>query len=434
MAASKAELWDQLSKTIRIVDELWKFTAVNTPNFITMQDTLEQAYEGNHISATAGAILVLRNSIATAVVTQSRATISELLKELVKIGYSSEATSPQLALAQLAFSMDAASETVAERATTFNAISAGGSNVGDGTVYRVTFDPYGNKIEGGAFDGGITRCEIVSDKNTGRSSGNELMKIFGSGIPPIDNLDLGNAPYGNISAEVVSTNQISLIANSGFEDSSGTGGSDITFDNWTLGSSTDADVDTTNFHRTPAGDTAPQSLKFTDDNTILQYIADGAIDADLPVIFILRYNREVGSCDGTLTIRLGSKTEDVTLSAQTGWNDLVLGVTANEGWYDEFKEDNAGEGVRVYITLTSRSTGTLLIDSLIVSQPHLYNGCYYLPVAGENDFLERDYFTFTDAVAGTSGGTGRIQFTLARLYGMSLPHTSSGFPTYADAT
>lgn len=114
--------------------------------------------------------------------------------------------------------------------------------------------------------------------------------------------------------------------------------------------------------------------------------------------------------------------------ADTTWLDVVIGTSGSDGWYDNFKEDSSNSGVRVQISLASRTTGSLGLGEIILAQPNIYDGKYYLLTAGRTDFLRGDYFTITDSVANT----GRIQTTLARLFNFQFPHTS-GAPTYADA-
>jgi hypothetical protein len=184
---------------------------------------------------------------------------------------------------------------------------------------------------------------------------------------------------------------------------------------------------TADYYRKAPGLTSGISLQFTDSTYVQQDLGSTFLDLTKPVILIVRYKR-LSSCDGTLTITLGTQTNAVTFSAESGWNDICIGVGADEeGWYDVFKEDNSGAGFKVKIALSSRTTGTLLIDEVVLIQPTLFSGLYYVVTAGATDYLKEDYFTFTDS----SSDTGRNQFWLARLYGKHLPHTS-GTPTYAD--
>jgi len=420
----KSELWGQLANAVKIIDELWKFGAVNSPNLVTLIDTLSQSYLGNHVGSTTAAVKTLRTAISTQSV--NTAVLQPIILELAKRGYNSRATAVSDALDDIARGMDALTETVAERNITYGSVTAGGSNVGDGTVLRLTTDEYGNKIEDGAWDGGITKVEITQDKNTGVSGGSEKGLIYGSGVTPYDNLEMGDAPNGSLVVTAMNAAN-SILTNSDFETSSGTGAT-LAFTGWTLSDPEDFSEETTVTYND-----SDQAIEFEDNANILQYIPDasGSLDSSKPAFLIVPFYR-VSSCDGTLTIRLGSQTESVALSAQSGWNLLVLGVADEKGWYNNFKEDSSDLGVRVQISLASRTTGSLVIDNVILAQPSAFNSKYYMLIAGDSDFINGDYFTFTDSVNGTSGGDGRIQFTLSRLFGKYLPHTS-GSETYADA-
>ncbi len=422
--ASKAELWTQLSNAIKIVDELWKFGATNTANLVTLIDVLTTSYRGNHVADITSAVKSLRTAISNQSV--NTAVLSPILIELAKIGYDSLSTSASLALDDIAKGMDTASETVSERNWTYGSVAVGGSNIGDGTVLKLTIDVYANEIEDGAWDGGITKIEVTQDKNTGSAASSESAIVFGSGEIPYDNLDMGDAPAGTASLTAID-NSNGILTNGGFETSSGTGAT-LAFSGWTLSDATDFLEEIT----TTYGNTA-QAISFEDNANILQYItqASGAIEKEKPIFLVVPYYRDA-SCDGNLTIRLGSNTTTVALVAQAGWNYLIIGNADENGWYENYKENDSDLGVRVQITLASRTTGNLIIDNVILAHPTAFNSKWYMMLAGDTDYINGDYFTFTDSVNGVLGGDGRIQYTLSRLFGKYLPHTS-GTPTYADA-
>jgi len=430
MAASKSEYWDQLAKAVRIEDELYKFANANTPNFLGLLDTLQQAYEGNHIGNTESGFNSLRSSLSSIAGANTR--LQYIILDMAKVIYGSRATAVAAAIDDINVGLNSDSETVMNRAWTYASISAGGSNVGTGTVYRVTKDKYDVAIESGAANGGTVKVLINSDKNAGRTSGQEQGVIYGSGIIPVDNLYLGTAPNGSAILTAFRA-QDGLLSNGDFYESDGTGGTDITFDDWTLSDSTKFYQETSIYYRKKYGQSAGTSLKFVDNASATQYFVDLQSTADLtkPFFLIARLRRG-DSCDGTLTMRLGSQTvtQDITSLTNDIWTDLTLGVGAtNKGWYDVFKEDSSGNGARVVLSLASNTTGDLYVGEVILAQPTLFDGKYYLLTAGATDFLNGDYFTFGDTVANT----GRINFNIARLYGKYFKHASSS-PTYADAS
>lgn len=430
MTATIGELWTQMSNVVKIVDEIFKFAGQNSPSFASLQDTLQQSYEGDHIGNTNTAITSLRTTL-NGICGQSLP-LEALLVEIARVGYSSLVTTGSLALDDIAKGMNAATETIKNRAWTYGSIAATAGNVGTGTVYRLTTDKYAKTIETGAFPGGVVKVEITSDKNTGRQSGTEQASINGSGVIPTDYIALGTCPAGSSTLTAYRA-QDGLLTGGNFSDAA-SDGSNVSATGWTFAYTTVTTklaVDTTNYFRKQSTGAAGVTVKFMADNTATQYITQAAsfIDPTKPCFLILRYYR-YSSCDGTLTLRLGSKTTTVTLTSvsDTTWLDVALGVSGSDGWYEKFKEDSGGLGVRIQVDLASRTTGALGIGEIILAQPVNYDGKWYLMTAGVTDFIKGDSFTFTDSVSNT----GRIQTTLCRLYGKHLPHTS-GTPTYADA-
>lgn len=420
--ATKSELWDQYLQLIKILDEIYKYGAVNTPNFVGMESDLQDLYKGSSVGSTQQQVTNFRASLS-ALLANGSSMVRPVLLELAKIGYDSINTAINAALDDIYSGMIVAAETVKERGFTFGSVSAGGSNNGDGTVYRIIKDADNHDLEGGFQEAGDTKLEIARDFATGSVSGSEEVTIFGSGEIKTDELSVGDAPSEKKTLSVIGADSsANIITNGDFENSSGSAaGPDTDFPGWNLSSLSDIDVETGTVFR---GKTA---LEFLNNADILQYLSSVSIDTTRPVFVIVRFNRQ-GSCNGTLTVRLGTQTEAVSLVAQSGWTDLVLGVDISiKGWYEIFKEDYTGEGIRVQLTLSGRTIDTLIIDEFVVAQPVLYDGKYYLVTAGETNYLLGDYFIFSDSVSNT----GRTQLWTARLFGKYFPHTS-GSPTYAD--
>lgn len=423
--ATKSELWDQLLQEIKILDEIYKFGAENTPNFLAMESALQGFYQGAHVGATQQQITNLRNSLS-ALLANGSAALRAVILELAKIGYSSIATAVDAALLDIYSGMVDDTETVRYRNFTRGAVSAGGGNNGDGTVYRLTKDENNHDLEGSFQKAGDVKIEITRDFATGASQGSEQGLLFGDGETKTDELQIGDAPPGSITIVALnSSSQGNLVVNGGFETATGSAGdTDTEFTGWELSSQSDIDVEETTLFR------GLKALNFLDNADILQYILTETIDPTIPVFALVRFYREL-SCDGTLTLRLGSQTEAVALSAQSGWTDLILGAgSSTKGWYENFKEDSSGAGIRIQLTLSGRTTGNLLIDEFVIFQPVFFDGLYYLLTAGSDagdDFLKGDYFTFSDSVVNT----GRTQLWIARLFGRYFPHATSG-ETYAD--
>ena len=423
--ATKSELWTQLSYAVKIVDEMLKFGNANTPNLLSMLDTLTQSLEGDHSPNTLSAGKAFRSSVAG--LASNQAILQYILVELAKVGYNSKASSAKQALEDIKKGMILATETVLSRGWTYGSLTTGGSNVGTGTVYRLTKELNDDLIELGTP--GITKILIYSDKNTGSTAGNEKAKISGDGQNYVDALDIGTAPSAEITLAATRP-QDGKLSNPSFTTYTGTGAS-LAVTGWVLNDNTKVAMNTSIYFRSETG-TTPVSIELTDNTYITQYMdsmTSKISDTSIPVFLIFRYYRK-DSCDGTLTISLGSQTNSVSLSSVTNatWYDLAIAVD-KKTYYDNFKENPSPYlGARIKAALTSRTTGSLILDDVILAQPTLYDGKYYLLTSGQSNFLKDDYFTFTDSVTNT----GRIQTTLTRIFGVSLPHASSS-PTYDDA-
>jgi hypothetical protein len=426
MPPSKSELWSQLLNIIKLVNENYNYASVNTPNFITLQETIITLLKGNHTSATVSALNSIRGSLISIVANNS--ILTPVILELARIGYNSKATSYNQAIIDIFDGMIAGLETIKNRAWTNGTVTVGGSNVGTGTVYRLDKDYNNQIIETGIMAGGTIKLETIRDKNNGGVAGAETFDIYYTGTPPTDALELGSALNNKVNI-LVMPSESGKLTNASFE--TYTTSPALAFTGWTLSDATKFATNTSIYFKAPYGVSTGTSLEFTDNANVVQYITDAAsrFNLELPVFLILRYRRKT-SCDGDLTLRLGSQTvsvADLTTKTDATWFDLILGTGDNKGWYRTFKEDSIQKGVRIQVTLASRTTGSLLIDNIILAQPQTFDGKYYLITPGQTDFLYSDYFNFADTVANT----GTTQTGLSRLLNIYLPHTS-GVPTYAD--
>ena len=424
MSASKSELWDQLAKALKILDETHKYGELATTNLKSLINSLQEAYEGSHIAATQGALGSFRSNFSSLI--GSTALLNALIIELARNGYNSLASTAQAALDDIAKGMHDLAETVKNRAFTFGSVVIGGSNVGTGTVYRLLKDKNGYDIESGQPVVGALKVKIISDHAVGRTLGNEEASLFGVGQVKVDEIELGTAPSGTQS--LIAKRAIDgLLQNASFETTSGAGAT-FAISSWILSAAINFSAITADYFRKAPGLTLGTSIRFADNGNLQQNMGAISIDVNKPLFLLVRLKRET-NCDGTVTIQLGTQTTSVALVAQSGWFDLVLGnESQTKGWYDNFKEDNGGLGARVKITLAARTVGTLLVDEIILIQPTQYSGLWYLLTAGATDFLKDDYFEITDS----SPNTGKIQYWLARLFSRHLPHTA-GAPTYPDA-
>ena len=260
MTASKAELWTQLKNAIKIADENFKYAGQSSTNFLALVDTLQQSFEGEHIGNPNAALASLR-SLFNSICGNTDLT-SSILLELAKVGYNSTASTAAGALDDIAKGMKLATETISSRAWTYGSVANDALNVGTGTVYRLTTDKNGNALEVGAYPGGVTKIELLTDKNTGATSGSESAKIYGVGRTPTDNINLGTAPSGEttITAKKAADG---ILANGNFS-STDDSGTDVSVTSWTFGTatkSTHVNIDIANYFRKIDPNTTGKTVK-----------------------------------------------------------------------------------------------------------------------------------------------------------------------------
>ena len=113
---SKAELWDQITKYAKVVDQLWKFGAENSTNYLDLEDAVRQALEGDHASVIANDLDIVRSSLS-GLYSGRKSALMRLLRELARVGYSISITglSNDQVMEEISTAMDAASETIASR-------------------------------------------------------------------------------------------------------------------------------------------------------------------------------------------------------------------------------------------------------------------------------------------------------------------------------
>jgi len=420
---TKADLWDQLAKGIKLVDELYDELS---SDFIINIVALEDAYEGNHIADTAAQLKSLRTK-ANSIITGGTAFLTPIVRDLGRIGYYSYSSNINDILKDIYNGMMDATETIKGRAFTFGTIAPYASNVGDGTVYRVTKDKNNLNIESGFANAGITEIKCTADRYSRRTAGNEAFSIQGVGLTDVDAISLGTAPQGTGILYALTSRQCTAFVTDGSFDTADDSGT-LTCNGWSFDVPANFAKETTDTFRNTVGSSTGVAIEITANSYMEQDLAEEAksFDTTKPVCVVARVMRKT-SCDGTITVSLGNSSVSLDLStiANDTWTDITLGVTDNKGYYSEWFEDAAV----LKIDLATCTTGSVIVDEIIVTQPTVYDGKYYFVVAGSTDFLKDDYFRYIDTVLNT----GQIQYILSRMFGVYLPHTS-GVPTWADAT
>lgn len=434
-----ADGWTQMKYIVQLLDEFFKFGSINaTNNFKDIFANIRTNYTGDNIKGTDTTIGSLRSTLSGLM--SQVGTLEALVAELATRGYSSKATSTSDYLSDIIDGMATAGTTLKSRGYTYATVPPT-SGTGSGGLIRSTKDINNSNIEVGYYTGVTTVAECVADKNMSNIAiGEESFALYGSGMSGIDNIDLGAAPPSSLNMTtkaVRSQTSGGILLNPSFTTAAGTDGVDKTFSSWELSSGANFAQSTAIYFQNDPSSSVGYGATFLANASMTQYVRTPTggsstrfLDNRLPYFFIVRVYRK-DSCDGTVTLRLGTQTEtfDISTYADATWHEFKLGVADNKGYYRNFKEDYSNQGVRVGVSLASNTTGTMIVDDIILRQAFLWDGKPVLITSGATDFLLGDTITYTD----TPTNTGRMQTTLARLFGVSFPSVAGGTETYSDA-
>ena len=309
--------------------------------------------------------------------------------------------------------------------TSHGAVSAGGGNVGNGNLINFTDDDQATTDTIENTYGGALTFECVRSASAGNGvSGNEEFSIRGS-LPQkhIFGSATGGPPNeGNINVQNSALNR--HLANPSFDDTQGAAALTTHVPSWTITTATASfDHQTTTYYRTKQAGTAGQTLRFLGNDTIRQQAV--SLPTSGPLYFGIRAYFTTGM-DGTLTMKLGSKSVATTVSTLTNatWNhiyghaypaDYLGGTGVDRGVFS--------------LALSGAATFNLLIDEVNIFQPYLRAGRFWSPLAGSktlttnSDFDVADTFTQTDTLAET----GNVLKWLYRVYGKRFI-AKYGFP------
>lgn len=319
------------------------------------------------------------------------------------------------------------SQSVDARGITYGAASAGGSNVGNGTIYRCTVDKDGEPLEACFLETKTWRC--TSDQQ-GRGGGSRHQERFlVTGAPVAQDQIARTGSGGNANLTCASARN-SLLGNGSFDTWQGTAAVPTSFSNWTINTIGNTQANATDTYRTQGGNTAPTAYSIRLDGavTLTQKLSvkNIQIDPTRPVYCALRYNRSVGTGTGSLTLHMGSQTVAVAdlSAAGSGWQLLQIPLDAN-AFLTNYDEDE----IDIQIVLAGGPTGYTSVDDVIFQQMVPIDGTYWIIVGGATPFQLDD--TFTTADSATDGTI--IQKWLWRTFGEYLPSDNAGSETWAGS-
>ncbi len=413
-APTAAEVRTQIADAVKLLEELRKYAHVNAQNFLAHEDAFVQALETDFGAEALAALATIRASLNSAIRGGS-ALVAPLLLTWAKVLGVPE-TDIDGILDRVFTAMDSATESVLSRQFTFGSPVAGGANVGNGELVRLTTDADGYAIEATRAEARTFRC--VGDEHSGASEHNELFLVEGEAAER-DALKIAGS--GLRASVKVLSGEDSKLRNTSFSETTTSSGSLTGFPGWTVGAIANFESVTADFYKDYRGESAPKSIRFKDNDAIEQNlnVRRVPIGARVPTLLQLAFKREAG-CDGTLTLSLGSQSESVPLGAQPGWTVLRL-APGTKCWFPNWNQEDPV----VRIALAGRTVGTLLVDDVIFAPFARLDGTWWALVGGSTPFLYGDLFTATDTEIGSV-----LQYWFWRLFGRYLPHSMA--PTWVD--
>jgi hypothetical protein len=331
---------------------------------------------------------------------------------------------------------------VTQRGFTRGNWTAGGSNVGNGTVLRLAVDQYGLPIESDQPD--VLQFLCVKDRNAGTNPGQEQFSV--TGLPFRDAIARYNAGVNSIGVgNQVSANNLvgvscdatqNLIQNPSFASFAGTGAtSSFALTGWTqtAGLAASCSIDTTNYYRASNAEATPGALKATASVTFTTTIPAGQLNATLAYMGQLAVNFSQYGGTGSVSLQIGNLGPFTVSSGVGGWNLLRPTIDKNL-YYANFVTSGA---VTVTLIITVSGGTAILVDDLNFQPFQNVAGKLLWAIGGSTNWVLNDSATITDSVPTTSAvpTTGFTQTMIAEAYGKSLPSFAPATaPTTPTAT
>ena len=443
MALSFAN-WSLLDK--RVCDMLDDFELSlwsTTPNLAGNCDTIE----GNALGETPAEVMAMVQSIrnqVSGVLTEDavmRALLPVVREGCVTIG------APEGKNVEFDAGMDrlrdyfvAQSKSVNSRSQTFGSASAV-TGTGNGTVRYLTVDDEGFRLEGAHNETKTFTC-VLDQSNVEKHF--EEFEVKGATAYRDGLKRTGSALVGKLVC-LTTRNSLRYLANPSFSQYQGTTQpsasseqtitSTTAISNWTADATTNVKVSVDTVYRDLVSEPSATriSVKFTGNAYIYQQFNENvnqAFKQKVPYYVQVAVYRG-SSCDGNLVITFGatSRTIDMTTLVNNSWN--VVTLTLDKGLYARnFRTNN----MQLKFELSSRTTGHLYLDDVILEEMTQIDGLWYVIVGGSTPFVRGDYQTIavSEATRGVRGYWHELRSGRGRRGFFSLPSDTGGSETEVD--
>lgn len=433
------EGWVKLKAAMKLFNAAWSFGGTDSPNVVSLLRSYEEAVKasGAEAAAASSALQVFRANASSNVGRAAARTVMDPLISVIarSTQVKSSARAPEAQLRDIYEYMRINSKSVNAREFTRGSFVSGSPYVGDGEFRRVTTDAYGFPLEADCPD--TYTCKVVRDQTGGVKPGKEVWRV--SPLPYVDELEWGTSGRGSGDEREFSSinGDDSLLQNASFGDRSGTDALPTAIPGWTsstavIGDGTDYAFNSAEYYQaSPEKEgTAPKSLEIKLTRTLTQALSVANIvpSFDRPYWLEVAWTRSQGTFSGagtgTLALHLGGKSVSVTAAAQTGWQVLKLPTSSDADlWPSSWFED--APDVKIVWT---RTTGSILIDRVLLRGFNPYRGHFVLPISRRTPWTYGDRGTFTDSISSDA----TIARSIGRYYGISLPSATGGGETISD--
>jgi len=430
--AAEDLLQESINEAIRIFEQQRLFALSNSPNYVTMEADLQGAVPDDARQDVIPLIRALRNA-TFGFPGLAPGMIASFLPAYQRILGTPETDVPTI-LFRIFEHMADNSLTVKSRGISFGSPVAGGSNIGNGTLVRLTKDRYNFNIENGAAEDKTFEC-IADEHTNGGTRWQEQFEYRGDAVPRNAYPNRGQGGRSALRCLSIQDSQ-RFVINPGFEQYDSSNG----FTGWNVTN------DVANVTRDQAryykdvlpSTTTPASATFGASDKIYQTFSTQQIrwNPFVPLYAQIAWMRR-GSATGTLKLKIGSKTVSVDVSTGTNdeWNILrwPAATPDQDCWQRNWNTTDA----QIEIEMDTLATGTVLVDDLIIAPYTQIDGTWYVLTPGtsnSNDttgpaipFLRDDIFTFTDS----DGADAVVQRWMNLAFAVYLPHTT-GTPTWSE--
>jgi len=411
---SAAELKTQLQNIVAYYEKILDAAQEDGTNLVGLQDTLEQALESDDSARVLGGIEGTRGNIAAAL-DSAAPTLEAWMDAYIRhIVGETPAAGVEGKFETLRRHFIATPERILSRVFVFGSPAAGGGNVGNGVLNRLTVGEDGEDIENQHADAKVARC--VQDEHTGATRHEEVFE-FRSEPGGRDALQVGQSGRGSglVARIPAKSARQSLLLNPSFSQFTGTLAVPTAITNWTVGSIGNFQLSESVTYRDFLGDPTPRSVQFDADDSLTQTLRTNnrKLDRNRPYYAQIAINRNGTGADGTITLDVGASTASVVLSTLggTGWN--ILRITVGQGNWPKAMSQSDFD---FKITLSGGATFGALVDDALFVPYDQFDGAWYAPVGGSTEFLIEDSFSWSDTETGA-----KIQKWFWRAFNRYLP-------------